>query len=335
MLFTSKRIELFQSDYFDMWRGGSALVVLIAHAFQVFAPDQHRLFSTLAGYAVMAFFAISGFFIHKSLTRCFNGNFDWRSFLHARASRILPPFVACLLLTITLWNLAPFLFASGSHSFLTPIGNRTDFSLDGLWQTAIFLNGFPAPTLSANGPLWSLTYEVWYYVIAGLVAIGCTRKKTGLIAIPVIVALVSINKYFAIKALVWVGGFCISLMHSNQRLPRIPHAPIWILPLSLLFIVFLIPDAMLGRFNRFSELIFGAYMCYHMARILKQDTLPTTQLLVWSGKFSYTLYVFHFPILLFSYGISETSAILAVATSLLISATIGPSLERMFHKNRW
>lgn len=160
MFLKSMRITSAHSDYFDMWRGGSALVVATAHAYQIFGSKNYatfdRFFSAIAAAAVMAFFALSGFFIHKSLTRCYDGQrLDWQSYFIARFDRILPPFIFSLVLTVFLWILSPHFFISGTHDFVTET-NRSGYYLDGLWRTALFLNNFLGPAISSNGPLWSL-----------------------------------------------------------------------------------------------------------------------------------------------------------------------------------
>lgn len=73
MFLSHNLISTAQSKYFDMWRGGASLVVAVSHTFQIFGTSYPsfyaKLFSALAGASVMAFFALSGFFIHKSLAR--------------------------------------------------------------------------------------------------------------------------------------------------------------------------------------------------------------------------------------------------------------------------
>lgn len=335
MLLKLRRIESVHSRYFDMWRGGSAVAVVIGHVFQVFSPSHQRLFSTLAGFAVMAFFALSGFFIHKSLSRCFQDSIDWRSFVAARVDRILPPFVVSLLLTILLWGVAPYFFASGSHSFLTPT-SRTEYSLDGVWQTVFFLNGFIGTTLSANGVLWSLTYEVWYYVLGCLLSMALMGSRVGWVSIPLLIVLTTANKYFAIQGLVWAGGFFVSILHANAKIPVLPRLPMWLLPAALLIWMMQVPETMLSRAGLISMLLFGVWMVWHMAYVLGRDNVPQIRWLAWSASFSYTLYITHFPILLFIYGISENAALPALVVVLLLSALIGPRVEALrFATRRW
>ncbi len=330
MLFSGRRTTLAQSTYFDMWRGVSALVVLIGHMGQVFFPDYDQVLAGLAGAAVMAFFGLSGFFIHKSIARCHsNGVFDYRSFFLARVNRILPPFVFCLALTVLLWLVAPLVFTTGTRVFETP-GTRDGFLLDGLLSTALFLNGFVGPTLSANGALWSLTYEIWYYALAALVALALTGRRIGWIAAPIFIVLTVVQPWFAIWGLGWLGGFVLSMLHANDRLRWIPKFPSWPIPVALLALLAFAPPQLAGKATLLFEFGFGAWFVHHMAMVLQRGDPPVSKLVARSADFSYSLYVVHFPILLFAYGIDERPwvSIPAAVAALLVAILIGGPIER-------
>jgi len=331
MFLKSTRISPSHSRYFDMWRGASALVVVFAHCFQVFGsgfPAAYgRFFAALAAAAVMAFFALSGFFIHKSLARCYGSDLNWRSFLVARADRIIPPFAVSILLTVFLWFLAPYFFASSTREFVVP-SSRAEYSLEGLWATIFFLNNFFGTTLSANGPLWSLTYEIWYYILACLFSMAMLGNRFCWIAAPLLVFLAAFDIWFAILGLVWVGGFYVSILHSNNILPRLPRIPFVILPMVLLLMVLLVSDSWAGKTRTLFKLVFGAWMVLHMISILSKDKVREIRLLVWAGSFSYSIYVLHFPIMLFFYGLSEQSGWLSLGFVIIVVALVGPALEK-------
>ena len=327
MFLTAKPIDPSHSKYFEMWRGVCALTVVISHTLQTFSPKHASLFSVLGSAAVMIFFVISGFFIHKSLARCYNGQLDWRSFLRARSRRILPPFAACLVLTIVLWFAAPYFFSSGSREFINT-SERVGYSLAGLWQTTLFLNNFLGPTLSANGALWSLAFEFWYYVLACLFAMALTGQRIGWIAAPLLILLSVLNKGFAIFGLIWLGGFFVSVLHARSRLPTLPRIPMWLFPVSMIAPALLFPDSVAWRAGMALRITVGAWMVWHMMYILSRPKIRNLGVLVWLGSFSYSLYVFHCPILLFAYGISESSALPAVAIVILFCALVGVRLER-------
>jgi peptidoglycan/LPS O-acetylase OafA/YrhL len=193
------RLSPAQSAYFDAWRGSAAIAVLIGHGFQIFDPNPWPIWGAFSAAAVMVFFVLSGYFIHKSLASNLAKGTPV-AFVAARVNRLLPPLVFSLGLTVALWVIAPAVFASGSRAYLEPTA-RAEFSLTGLLPTAVMINGFAGPTLAANGPLWSLTFEVWYYALAFIFALG----RRGVAA--AIFALLAVgNAKFAILSIAWLLG---------------------------------------------------------------------------------------------------------------------------------
>lgn len=192
-----------------------------------------------------------------------------------------------------------------------------------------FLSNFFGPALSSNGPLWSLTYEVWYYALACLFSMALLGRREGWIGFPLLVLLAALDIWFAILGLIWLSGFCISILHAKDSLPKLPKIPISLVPIALLVAVFMVPDSLLGKVSLLFRLAFGCWMVLHMAYILNRVNTPVIRLLAWSGSFSYTLYVFHFPILLFFYGLYEGGGFLVFGFVLVLSALIGPFLEKL------
>lgn len=209
--------------HLDAWRGALALTVATAHLAQVYDPHATPALGTLAQVSVLGFFAISGLLIAQSLKA-----HDWRTFALRRIDRLLPPFLCSLLLCGVLWALAPLVFPSGTRAIASTA--RAGFSMDGLLPTILFLNGFVGPTLDSNGPLWSLSYEVWYYVIAALMAY---RQRFAGIA--VLLTLAGLQPWFAFKGLVFAAGFLIGWF-GRERAGATEASPLaWIARFSYTF----------------------------------------------------------------------------------------------------
>lgn len=300
----SGRLSIQHSRYFDAWRGGLALVVLFGHVAQVYYGASLKIWGTASISAVMCFIVLSGFFIGKSLERK-----DWRTFAIARADRILPPFLLCLLLTVMLWALAPIVFVTGDHGFPAPTA-RPEYSLDGFWQTAFLLNGFLGNTLAANGPLWSLSFEVWYYALAALAAFGRWRW-----ALVIGVLLSALNYNFAILGALWLIGFGLSRRPLGFLDSNIVPA---VLLASAMWFVWTGGEWPIA-------LAIGLWFAAHiqrMLRVMPLDLGPIAR----TGSFSYSLYVTHFPLLLFCFGAGLPSGV-AVVVALAFAATIGAWVE--------
>jgi peptidoglycan/LPS O-acetylase OafA/YrhL len=153
--------------WIDFLRGLAALLVMVCHALDlswrsiVGADPQH--FSPLQrlGYAwvalgefwVWCFFVISGFCIHQSIRKSLEkGQFRWKSYLLARASRIYPLFLLGLALAYFTWHLG-----------LVWSGERPPAPWLHLTANVLNLQIFSAAFPNFE-PSWSLSCEVLYYL---------------------------------------------------------------------------------------------------------------------------------------------------------------------------
>lgn len=123
--------------------------------------------------AVMVFFVLSGYFIHlraaNALASGMELNTSWGRYARHRIQRLLPPYALALLVTVGA-DLA------GHHWFPTLYEARTgDVLLDGNFVRKGFSAASVVPALmllpssmgrdfGTNGPLWSLAYEIVYYM---------------------------------------------------------------------------------------------------------------------------------------------------------------------------
>jgi len=167
----------------DVMRGAAALAVCLAHvrgsSFVEFGalPVTSQTGPVAAFYgltrlgheAVMVFFVLSGFLVGgQVLRRARSGTFVLRDYAIERSTRIFTPLVPACLLTVLLQSIA---FKSAPEWWLLPIN-------------ILGLNNVVAPTLSGNAPLWSLAYEIWFYVVAGAtVYLAVTRSLAAFVAL--------------------------------------------------------------------------------------------------------------------------------------------------------
>jgi peptidoglycan/LPS O-acetylase OafA/YrhL len=160
--------------------------------------------------AVAGFFALSGFMITSSGRRLGIGRFAWH-----RALRILPGLWACLLVTALV--LAPFLYAHLHNGSLSGFWRHPDgpFTyLKGSWTTAMS-SGYDVSgvmrtaagrglvhSTAFDGTLWSLSYELFCYVVVGVLAVGGCLKRA-----PRVVPLIALG--------LW-SSMLLNLLHAPQ-----------------------------------------------------------------------------------------------------------------------
>ena len=316
-------------------RGLSAIVVLFSHAFQAFvAPQDVTLYSIvrlLGQSAVMMFFVLSGFLIGHSIQKNIQKNqlFSIKIYTMQRCKRILPPFLFALFWMLLLYALAPYFFATQSHSFeiIPALMLRTayDFSLHELVGSVFFVNEFLTPTLSANAPLWSLSYEVWFYVLAGLMAMWqSTFARIGFVITLLILSV--LNLQFLVYFGVWLLAFAFSFDQVRSYLDAKSLKIIqWIFGIFALciamydayqfFVIDQVKTYQANLFTMFNACIGLVFAIFLLQLYQKQRTFQP----IWasSARFSYTLYVTHFPILLFAMGVFPQSYMRSIWTSML------------------
>ena len=167
----------------DLCRGLFAALVVAAHSYDVcwvVHPEAMRqlppalqtaLFATVQSgfYWVMGFFVISGYCIQLSANRMLaSGPFPLGLYLKARFTRIMPLYYLGLA------------FALVVESLVAPI--RPAYYPDGVdgvgfGSQLIFVQRLTR-TFGAFAPSWTITNELFYYVVFGLLALGGTRSRS-------------------------------------------------------------------------------------------------------------------------------------------------------------
>ena len=168
--------------FIDALRGISAFAVLATHAIdlgiaEVFGlelrsnPEFWRCVRAVIGhgaFAVWAFFMVSGFCIHHSISRSIAaGSFSWRKYALARITRIYSLFLAGLFLAVACW----FLTTSSAEGLI-------HFPWPQFGASLVMLHGFTA-AFPAFSPSWSLSNEMLYYALwpVALLVCGCSSNR--------------------------------------------------------------------------------------------------------------------------------------------------------------
>ena len=290
--------------WIDLIRFLAAFAVLACHFRGAFFVDYASLpahqqtlpifcfFATtrLGHEAVLIFFILSGFLVGgKSIERILNNKFRPLDYSIDRTVRIMLPLISSLLLFIPvcLWGDFPIYPKDW-------IGNL--LSLQGIACAPVFET------------LWSLSYEVWFYILMCAVGYSILHKGTlkgyiGLITL--IVSMAVFTKLESYYLFIWfIGAFGYFLIPHKSRIMKYGA-----MILSLIFLIIMQLSSggsrMLISVSQNSahllEIIFSSVFCIFMVQSVQN--IPSTKfskklnrLGTRLAAFSYTLYLTHIPV---------------------------------------
>jgi peptidoglycan/LPS O-acetylase OafA/YrhL len=265
--------------------------------------------------AVMVFFVLSGFLISSSV---FNGlatgSWSWRDYSINRLSRLYAVLIPGLLLGFVWDKSGSALFASTGlythpiHDF-GPLIAQKQMTAGAFAGNLFFVQTILCPVFGSNGPLWSLANEFWYYVLfpVGLLALigwgrGTFRRAVPLTIAAIILA-VFVGQAILIGFLIWMAGCGLLIAYSKLRVfPKRWVAP-YILVTSMILIACLVA-ARLGKSQILgADLSVGLAFALFLFGILQINfsmrSRTYANLAGFFAGFSYSLYVLHFPAVLF------------------------------------
>jgi peptidoglycan/LPS O-acetylase OafA/YrhL len=316
-----------------MIRGVAALAVVAYHIrykfFIDYADVGARTMFTSAFYAltsfghdaVMVFFVLSGYLITGTILRDVGRRqWAWPRYLLNRFSRLYVVLIPGLIATVFWDSLGIHLFpAHPAYTGATQPWMHDFFPVQPALTAAAFIGNVTflqrimgTPSLGSNNPLWSLTYELAYYLVfpAALLALSTTRRWRDRIACglaSVVLAFVfgrAVLLYFPI----WLFGLGL---HHAPRLNPITRTPPLLRNAGAAFIVLLGVSfrhtaqfqSLTGGSVSMGDYFVGAVFAVALFVFL-HDVRPASEglyALAASGTshISYTLYVVHMPLLLF------------------------------------
>lgn len=315
----------YSSVHLDLIRGLAAFAVLFGHLRALFFVDFRELeapgllvhvFYLFAGFghqAVMVFFVLSGFLISSSVIQnCSMNRWSWRGYLINRVSRLHIVLIPGLCWTMGLDLLGMSLFPDHPlyHGVLASNVLPPDVGTRLGWGTFIgniaCLQNIVVTPLGSNSALWSLSNEFWYYAIFPLLAVPLWRRG-GYVGALVsvgsgVLLLFFVGPDHAFYFVIWLLGTGLALYNIRRPCRRAS----W---LGLIGSLLMLTAALLAvRFRVLRDLwmsdllVGGAFALVTLA--LLQWHWPCS----WSlyrrfatglAGFSYSLYVFHLPILVF------------------------------------
>lgn len=307
------------SLWLDALRAGAALTVLLGHMAHIrfTGGDWSALRDwNVASDAVIVFFVLSGVVIAYAADR--DGSLG--RFAFHRITRILPVVLPALLLTIAFdalgRSLDPTAYQPPFYEALPlgeMLGRGLSFSNEwqGLWDRV---------RLGSNGPLWSLSYEVAFYIMFAVTVFLSGALRAVLLALIMVLVglpILALLPCWALGVLLWrhlgslplpgrVGAWVLAgaglLVPIVLKLVGIPEM------LSALTEAFVLPGshhAMLGYsdemlWNTLLAICVAAHLWGARGLTARGEIgvpVPIAQAVRWIAGGSFSLYVLHYPVL--------------------------------------
>ncbi len=261
--------------------------------------------------AVIAFFVLSGYFVGGSVLRNVKKDtFLWKTYLLHRLTRLWVVLVPALILGLAL-DLIGLQFLNGPHSLYSgfsgsdvPVGLLRRCGFPVFAGNLFFLQGIFVDTLGTNGPLWSLSFEFWFYIIFPFVALliakrGRLSQRIGWAAV-VLLLLVFVGGSITAYFIIWLLGAWISTVRAakNERISLMGQPVAAALLLTVMYMELRHPI-----WPYVSDLILSVVYAF-LLWTLTGAWQPAANSIYGRAahrlaSMSYTLYLVHYPILVF------------------------------------
>ncbi len=308
-------------QYLDFFRGIAAILVLLGHARAfIFIPYGNyndtglliRFFYFVTGFghqSVVVFFVLSGFLITFSTFR--DKSIPYLRFMALRLARLWIVLVPALCLTF-LFDSAGRMhdindFYSGALNDKYAFNVSNEFSYFSFLSNLFYLQGLASDVFGTNSPLWSLSYEFWYYFLFPFICYFFISLKGGyykksasffLLIMFFVVVLYIFNQKMIYMYFIWLLGSLVCYIYSYKKLiyNRLISYPIIIL------LFFLIVTGY-SRLSHASELVIDYVFSISFSLLLlcAIGRNINNKHLSWfskrSSQISYALYLTHFPLL--------------------------------------
>ena len=293
--------------WFDLIRFISAFIVLAGHLrgflFVDYSSLPHTqqnpataflfLVTRLGHEAVLVFFVLSGYLVGgRTIEKINTKTFHLRQYAVDRFVRLALPLISALVLIILLKLL---------------LSDTIDWGT--IWGNFFFLHGLLVPP--AIDPLWSLSYEAWFYIFMGALAAFFTASTSSPRYYSLIILLVCLLVFTKLKAHylgIWTLGAIIYQLPVNKSSWRLL---LWA-GFTIVFLVLLQLSSESNAAVRSNqtyvpdrpvlEILFSAFLGFFLNQVIAFEPKRKLSILLdkWGttlAKSSYTLYLVHFPII--------------------------------------
>jgi len=288
------------SSLLDLLRFAAALVVLFFHC----------RYSIFPGYeAVIIFFVLSGYLISSTVyTLIANNRWSWKEYLIKRMTRLYVVLIPALFLSL----FAALLIKGFAH---IPFDFKNSLNMKSFLGCLLFLQKtrINANCFALNDPLWSLSFEFWYYMLFPcllLVYYSNSAVKKFVYGCLSLLMLFLVGKTIALYFIIWLIGFLLFLLRKtsiqSKLVRRVFLAVTFLSALFFMEFNYLtlhtqnVPADDLRRFLIDSGVAFSVAGFLLFAKSQLPDKERTGKDTLWKklSGFSYTLYLTHYPLMI-------------------------------------
>lgn len=315
------------SAHLDLIRAAAAWAVMWGHLRTLFFVDfQHltkpgwilKVIYFLTGFghqAVMVFFVLSGFLISSTVIKShLSGAWSWPDYGINRATRLYVVLIPGLLFGL-LWDVLGNSLFAAKGIYTHPVADLgSAIAADNLTAGNFFGNLFYLQTIfcstfGSNGPLWSLANEFWYYVLFPVaLGAGIAWARRSVRTAILLTGLIFCLAFFLgleklIGFLIWLSGCALVFAYSKIRLRAKSGVIAYLLGATLILGGCLLSARAANGSALGSDLAVGIAFTLFLFGILQVGAGVASPSYANTARFfagfSYSLYVLHFPLLLF------------------------------------
>lgn len=323
-------------EQLDNWRAILSCIVFISHGFQILSPSDlknqewMRIWGPLAHISVLLFFFISGFVIWNSLL--YRSNWESNSFkftlnfAKARFFRIFPPLIGSIVVIYIIKILMKIYFHN--HSIEEFNFSRLDV-FQYLTMTKVSLG-------KINAPLWSLIIEWWFYFL-GLLIFKYSIKKNVLFKIIILIicyyilknVLIFLNTDILIYFLIWTIGALVNKynLFENKKINII-------ITILLSYYLFIDQNILFSGIDLSKSPMFQLLIIIAFIGIIGIEF--NVSILKYLSKFSYSLYIIHYPIFLFVFyffNLKYSNTIIVLSITFILTMFFAFIFSFLFERN--
>ncbi|WP_176444967.1 acyltransferase family protein [Paenibacillus herberti] len=317
------------SVYLDLIRFVAAAIVVLSH---LGTPDWStgplfiwKQITSLGFPSVIIFFVLSGYFISSSVLKMQDsGRWSWRDYLINRGTRLWIVLIPALLLTLFWGVLQSQLY--GQEYTREGVAMTDALSIKYFFSNLVFMQHIYSPTFGLNNPLWSLSFEFWYYILFPcLLLVFKAKTKRGKVLSFIVFSSISLFVGWKVMLyfLIWLLGAVVAIIKPIKLKNMFVKILLVVGTLMAAIMVSIAPKAFniyptyylpLKQYGfDFALGLVAAFLVYMIISFynLSNTSRPAAVFTNLAG-FSYTLYLVHYPVINF---ISKASGRKAAGSS--------------------